>query len=335
MAGAFALSMATPLTTYAAPVALQFDPTGTGNAGSAVSVSTIDQTVGNALALNGNTAVNNFLANKVDQGNRDTGFTLYYQANLGTLLDANADIVYTNGTNGGKFFTFAAGFNEKVAGAEAYPGTSAFTLVDSGTNYFNMYASNAKGNNLTGTGFITNDLILSGKLTAINSSNFQITNTNPVSLDQAGDDNDWSTLGPGGVNQTTVTGAGSSDFEIQINFADPNYFLNATPLVNDKILWSFFNNSQIDPFKQVDPSKCFNTPGNVCDGVGGGIASVGTLGQINGNLNPTAGDLGPNFMFQADGNQSFATRVPEPASIALIGLGLSLIGFFNRRRYTA
>lgn len=97
----------------------------------------------------------------------------------------------------------------------------------------------------------------------------------------------------------------------------------------------FFNNSQIDPFKQVDPSKCFNTPGNVCDGVGGGIASVGTLGQINGNLNPAAGNLGPNFMFQADGNQSFATRVPEPASIALIGLGLSLIGFFNRRRYTA
>jgi hypothetical protein len=88
---------------------------------------------------------------------------------------------------------------------------------------------------------------------------------------------------------------------------------------------SFFNNSQVDPFRQVDPSQCFNTDTSVCGG-GGGIISVGTLGAVNGAT-------GPNIIFQADGNQSFT--VPEPASLALIGLGLSFMGFFGKSRRRA
>ena len=330
-ASAFAISMAAPFATYAAPVTLQFDPTGAGNTtGAAVTVAMIDQTVGSALAVGGNTAVQNFLA-----GSGDTGFTLYYQANLGTMSDgASPAPVFTNG-NGGNYFTFVAGFGEKVAGAEAYPGTSSFVLDSSNpVNYFQMYA-NSGGNNLTGEGFSSGTLILSGKLTSVGTSNFQISDTAPVDLDQRGT-NDWNTSGPGGTNQTTVTGGGASNFAIQIDFADSDYFLDAAPLIGSgEILWSFFNNSQVDPFNQVDPSKCFSTQGSDC-GTGGGIISVGTLGAINGNQSSSAGVTGPNFMFQADGNQSFATqKLPEPASIALIGLGLSLIGFFNRRRYTA
>ena len=38
-----------------------------------------------------------------------------------------------------------------------------------------------------------------------------------------------------------------------------------------------------------------------------------------------------DVVFQADGNQSF-TAVPEPASLALLGLGLSAIGWTARRK---
>lgn len=329
IASAFALSMAAPFATYAGPTTLLFDPTGTGNAATAVEVGTIDQTVGNALAVGGNTAIQNHLS-----GNNDTGFTLFYQANIGIMQDGALNTVYANTVGQPKFTTIAA-FGETVVTADPYPGTATFAFDHTNpVNYFQMYA-NSGGNNLTGEGFSSGTLILSGKLTSVGTSNFQISDTAPVDLDQRGT-NDWNTSGPGGTNQTTVTGGGASNFAIQIDFADSDYFLDAAPLIGSgEILWSFFNNSQVDPFNQVDPSKCFSTQGSDC-GTGGGIISVGTLGAINGNQSSSAGVTGPNFMFQADGNQSFATqKLPEPASIALIGLGLSLIGFFNRRRYTA
>jgi hypothetical protein len=288
-----------------------FDPTG-GGAGTA-NLALIDQAPGSALAQGGVTAINNFLA-----GAGSTNFTLHYQANLSAMQFADTSIGFANGT-GGNFFTFVAGFGETVVGASPYPGTATFAFdAANPVNFFNMYASNAIGDNLTGTGFVNGAPILTAHVIAVPTSNFQITDATPTTLDHSPNGDQW-----GG--QQSVTGGGSSDITLVIDSVNSGYFPSLTPA--STITISFFNNSQVDPFKQVDPSQCFNTDGSVCGG-GGGIDVFGlsTLGALNGAS-------GPDIIFQADGNQSFA--VPEPASLALIGLGLSLMGIFGKSRRRA
>jgi hypothetical protein len=70
----------------------------------------------------------------------------------------------------------------------------------------------------------------------------------------------------------------------------------------------------------------FHSKGCTVVSAGTGITTRGTLGAVNGTR-------GPNFVFQTDGNHAFT--VPEPASLALIGLGLSLTGFFGKSRRRA
>jgi hypothetical protein len=310
------LTIGTLSAALAVPLAAQaelftFDPTGGG--GGTANIALIDQAPGNALAQGGVTAINNFLA-----GSNDTGFTLHYQANLSAMQFANTSNAFSNGS-GGNFFTFVAGFGETVIGADPFPGTATFAFDPTNpVNFFNMYASNSIGNNLTGEGFVNGAPILTAHIVAVPTSNFQVTNTTGSNLDQSPDGDQW-----GG--QQTVTGGGLSDIVLVVDSVNSGYFPSLNPA--STITVSFFNNSQVDPFRQVDPSQCFNTDGSVCGG-GGGITSLGTLGAVNG-----ANNSGPNFIFQADGNQSFA--IPEPASLALIGLGLSAMGFLGRSRRRA
>ena len=287
-----------------------FDPTG-GGAGTA-NLALIDQAPGSALAQGGVTAINNFLA-----GSGSTNFTLHYQANLSSIQFADTSIGFANGS-GGNFFTFVAGFGETVVGADPFPGTASFKFDPTNpVNFFNMYATSTVGNNLTGTGFISGAPILSAHIVTVPTSNFQVTDPAPTNLDNSPNGDQW-----GG--QQSVTGGGVSDITLVVDSVNAGYFPSLTPA--STITISFFNNSQVDPFRQVDPSQCFNVTGSTCDG-GGGIISLGTLGALNG------GTVGPNFEFQADGTQSFA--VPEPASLALIGLGLSLMGIFGKSRRRA
>ena len=51
-----------------------------------------------------------------------------------------------------------------------------------------------------------------------------------------------------------------------------------------------------------------------------------------GGFNGVAFTPNDNPIFQADGNQSFTTTVPEPGTLALLGLGLGAFGWTLRRR---
>src|SRR5436190_2152581 len=183
---ALAIGLASP----AAADVILFNPTGTGLVG-ALAIDALDQAPGNGLGVGVTTATA-----------PGTKFPFLYQANL-----ANADLSGVHvvpgdgsGTAAGNFFTFAAGFGEQLTNAVAnFPAAGNVTLgfaldPSSPTNFFNMYVNSvAPGNNLTGTGFVTPKIILSGQATAPDFlDTFTFTSLNPssaVNLDQAGANN--------------------------------------------------------------------------------------------------------------------------------------------------
>lgn len=282
----------------AGTISFAFDPDGAGGTYSPISgVTLIDQAPGNALAVGGVSAIQSYLT-----GGSDTGFTLYYQANLFGLKAGNT-VVYANGfPAGAPTFTFAAAFGETVQSATGVPGNATFGLdLSNPVNYFRMYAS-APGNDLTGAGFGTGTVILEGTISALNSSSFTLTNSNPGTPLDGNGNNDW----PG---TETVVGSGATDLTVTITDFDSNYFPD---LSTDNFYFSFFNTSQVTPFSQTDPSRS-------------------VLGQAP-NVGLRNGESGPDFLFQADANQSLVAAVPEPNVLPLLAIGLIGAGMIARRR---
>jgi len=285
---------------------ITFDPTGTPGAGGNLSnVALFDWVPGSALAVNANSSTG-----------LNGSFTTYFQANLGTVQAADTSSLFTNG-GGGNFFTAVAGFGETVTSCNNVGGfcTNATFGFDSSntTNFFDIFKVPGTADNLTGAGF-TGTAILSGEVIGSGfSSNFALSDTNPSNLDQSPNGNQW----PG---VSTVSGTGASDITIRITFADPNYFPDLT--AGSLITFSAFNTSQILPFKQVDPSRCMSNGLTDC-------AITSNVGMFNG-----APGSGPDILFQADANQSFTrATVPEPGTLALLGLGMLMVsGFVGKRQ---
>jgi hypothetical protein len=319
-------------TALADPVAstVQIDPDGGGSDGT-LQVKTLDWSVGNALATPFRVesgSVTNPEVNDI--------FQIYAHARLGNFIDPGNNELGSGAPN--YEWTFVAGFLEQVTeltGSGAGASLSSNT-VSGGDNFFEIwYDAPRDANMLAGTGFNDGTRVLWGTVdsggTSVFERNFQGTGLNSPgglgnNLDQSGDDDNYPDI-------DSINGGGNLAISVTVDGYLASFFKD-TDIT--KLLLAFTTEQRL-AFNQTDPSASFWT----YEGVGGGQgyidgATVASIGTCNGCIPAFDGDgvdSGPNEIFQSDASNSFLVeRIPEPGTIALLGLGLAGLGFSSRRR---
>ena len=233
--------------------------------------------------------------------------------------------------------TMVATYKERVTGVG--PGGSFATFASTGLGSVEFYYSTADSNDLQGFGFNNGRLI--GRLDGVNvgvQGAFFVTG-GPVALDGALPD-DY-------IGQQTVTGFGS---QAPLKAAtsgqdlDPLFFKTA---IADFSL-NFENISISLPFGTVSPSDCFNDSIGA-RAVGSSYSSTCTASHTNGlfSIQGASGGYVPNvgpvnglsvvpgttdFIAQTDFNSAVAGTVPEPGSLALMGLAMGALSLVAARR---
>jgi hypothetical protein len=290
---------------FGATVSFTFQ--GCGDASCAVEATALDWQPGNVLAIDGAGG-----AAGLAPGSQVTNL---YQANLNSVLNTGTG-VFDNG-DFGSYFTVVASFREVViAGGLA----GVFQVIPDAANYFEVYRNAVSiGNDLTGAGFANGSLVMSGVITAgfstTAATSFVVDPTTGVISIVANDDLDnFGTNNYPGV--TTITTVGGANIEAVLGFVDASYFPDLMP--GDALVTALTSSSLNTPFDQTNPS------GQFWSGAGLIASDIGTANGITG----------PNFQFQADAATSFERAIPEPGSMALVGLALLGIAGATTRRKT-
>lgn len=312
---------------------IMVDPDGAAGGSGAIQITSLNWLAGNtltvgALGLQGEAATN--LANTAGRN-----LTTWYQAALNTFVFNSGGGSTATLPVAGSEWTVVARIEETAFNIGT--GSAAFVPFAGSVSVFYHGAKNA--NDISGTGYGDGVEILRGTIVAGNGTFLDFTRlagptTAPATgLDGFGDNN-----APG---VGTHTGSGQSTIKVDIgatagDFIDPNFFL--TDITSLNFLLSTIEDVNdtgqlVTPFTQANPSDLVGgvapsySPGDATftNGINGADCAVGNDGNFTQRC---------DFHFQTTNVTSFTyqQQVPTPGTLALAGLGLSLLGMAGRRR---